>query len=672
MATRTIANGGGNWNTVGTWVEGAVPTSADDVVATSTSGNLTIDGASACRSINLTNYGTHTLTHNVNSTLSIGDGTAGPGNVALYFPSTITYTKGGGGSSALAFVSTSATQQTIDLGGATNGSVTFDGAGGSWKLLSGLTGWTGVSAVLTLTAGSLDTNGQTITMGYFVGSGSSTRSLTLGTSNLSFGHTGFRVWDFRTTTNLTLSASSSTIELTGASPTFDGDGGSYGTLMLTGSGTSTLISGHTFVNLTRSNAAACSLVLPAGKTTTITGTFQASGTSGKVVTITSSSAGSAATLSKSSGVVSCDYLSLKDSTAGGGAGWYAGRNSTDVSGNSGWAFVDCISRSAALGSSATVAATGQKVTVTVVERAAAVGATAAIAVVGFEELARSAALAATATVATAGHAIIERSGALTATSAVSVSATEAIARSVTLTATSGIATDFDRGLIRGAALVATTSVSAAGEVSGIVERGASVTATAQIASAPQREIVRSVALASAASVAASSRRELHRSATLTATTQVTVVSGGAAVERLAAISSASSIVTAGGIIVGRSAALSAQADATVQAFGRELARRVQIGATGALSVAGEATVGRASALDAVSAVAVQSFARDLLRSAGIDATTTIAASAVNAGPETPAALTITTSATGTALTSSAVGVGVATDAVEIELTTTSH
>lgn len=50
------------------------------------------------------------------------------------------------------------------------------------------------------------------------------------------------------------------------------------------------------------------------------------------------SAGGQATLSKSSGIVSCDYLSLKDSVATGGATWYAGSHSTNVSGNSGWIF----------------------------------------------------------------------------------------------------------------------------------------------------------------------------------------------------------------------------------------------------------------------------------------------------------------------------------------------
>lgn len=69
MPQRTIANGGGNWNSTATWVEGAVPTSADFVVATATSGQLTINVAAACQYLNLNLY-TNTLT--MNNTLTIG------------------------------------------------------------------------------------------------------------------------------------------------------------------------------------------------------------------------------------------------------------------------------------------------------------------------------------------------------------------------------------------------------------------------------------------------------------------------------------------------------------------------------------------------------------------------------------------------------------------------
>lgn len=62
MATRTISNAGGNWNSTSTWVEGIIPTASDDVVATSTSGPLSSNSVTnSCLSLDLTNY-TFTLT----------------------------------------------------------------------------------------------------------------------------------------------------------------------------------------------------------------------------------------------------------------------------------------------------------------------------------------------------------------------------------------------------------------------------------------------------------------------------------------------------------------------------------------------------------------------------------------------------------------------------------
>lgn len=74
MAIRTISNTGGNYNATASWVEGIVPTSADDVVATATSGQLTVNVASAASTFNFTNY-TNTLTMNALWTVS-GTGTS--------------------------------------------------------------------------------------------------------------------------------------------------------------------------------------------------------------------------------------------------------------------------------------------------------------------------------------------------------------------------------------------------------------------------------------------------------------------------------------------------------------------------------------------------------------------------------------------------------------------
>ena len=74
----------------------------------------------------------------------------------------------------------------------------------------------------------------------------------------------------------------------------------------------------------------------AGTTTTFNN-FNLRGTAGNLITISSATAATH-TLSKASGTVSCDYLSITNSIATGGASWYAGANSTNVSGNTGWIF----------------------------------------------------------------------------------------------------------------------------------------------------------------------------------------------------------------------------------------------------------------------------------------------------------------------------------------------
>jgi hypothetical protein len=71
VATRTISIAGGNWNSVGTWDEGAFPVAGDAVVArgAGNSGNVTVNVASACASLVLTNY-TGTLTFDSTLTLT--------------------------------------------------------------------------------------------------------------------------------------------------------------------------------------------------------------------------------------------------------------------------------------------------------------------------------------------------------------------------------------------------------------------------------------------------------------------------------------------------------------------------------------------------------------------------------------------------------------------------
>jgi len=75
MPVRTISAAGGNWNSTSTWVGGVVPIANDDIVGTSTSGNLTVNiNTASIINVDLQNYlGTLTL----NNTLNIGTTVAG-------------------------------------------------------------------------------------------------------------------------------------------------------------------------------------------------------------------------------------------------------------------------------------------------------------------------------------------------------------------------------------------------------------------------------------------------------------------------------------------------------------------------------------------------------------------------------------------------------------------
>jgi len=77
--------------------------------------------------------------------------------------------------------------------------------------------------------------------------------------------------------------------------------------------------------------------LPSSTTTTITRYLNLVGAPINLITLNASTPTTAATISAAAGVlVDCNYLSLKDSTATGGAIFYEGVNSSVVSNVSGW------------------------------------------------------------------------------------------------------------------------------------------------------------------------------------------------------------------------------------------------------------------------------------------------------------------------------------------------
>jgi hypothetical protein len=143
-------------------------------------------------------------------------------------------------------------------------------------------------------------------------------------------------------TNLTTVAGTGTgtISMNNASAkSFNGGGATFNcTLNQGGAGALTITGSNTFSNITntRKSTSAASILFTAGTTNTFTN-WNASGEATRLLTIGSVTAASH-TLSKSSGTVSANYLSISRSTATGGAFWYAGANSTDGGNNTGWIF----------------------------------------------------------------------------------------------------------------------------------------------------------------------------------------------------------------------------------------------------------------------------------------------------------------------------------------------
>lgn len=251
----------------------------------------------------------------------------------LTISSNVTFTPG---ASVTTFASTSG-QSTITSNGNPLLDIpfTFNGVGGSWRLVGNLV--IGSTRAFTLTNGTFDANGYNVTIGSFA-LGGGTKTLTLGSGTWTVLGTS---WNANTNvTNLTVSASTGTISMTSASAkTFQGGGKTWPTLNQGGTGALTIQQSNTFTNITNTIQPS-TITFTAGTTQTV-GVFSVSGTAGNLITLNSSSAGSQATLSDSSGTNSISYTSIKDINATGGATWnaFVTNGNVDDGNNTGWDFL---------------------------------------------------------------------------------------------------------------------------------------------------------------------------------------------------------------------------------------------------------------------------------------------------------------------------------------------
>lgn len=285
-ATLYAKAAGGNWSAAGTWSNVSAgggdssgpPTSADNVIFELLSGNVTIDSAASARSLDTTSgTGTYggTLTHNAAITLTLGDGTAGAGNVAIKLNSGMTYTLGNTRTSAITFASTSGTQQTLEFGTKAHGDLTFSGAGSSYLFSSNTTA---TGALVTHTAGTVNTNAKTMSWLSVNTTGTTTRTWNQTNSYITFNGGGGSSWS-ASGSNLTLTTTGSTMEFISNVTMVAGTGYTYNAVIFSNSGQGTISGASTFATITRTAGATKAGSLMIGSNITVTGTLTLTGDS---------------------------------------------------------------------------------------------------------------------------------------------------------------------------------------------------------------------------------------------------------------------------------------------------------------------------------------------------------------------------------------------------------
>jgi hypothetical protein len=263
------------------------------------------------------------------------------GNLTLSTGMTLTASN-----SAMTFGATSGTQVITSNAKTMNFPITINGIGGAVQLADALL--MGTTRTLTHTNGTLDLNGKTLTVGTAYTTATGTKNLTFNAGTLVCPAAATTAFNNAVPTGFTTTAGTSTgkISMTAATAkTFVGGDSTYNCILSNdGAGALTISGSNTFTTIAN-GVQPTAFTFTAATTQAVTN-WTVSGTAGNLVTIISNTAGVPALLSKASGTVSSNYLSLKDSTALGGAAWYAGANSTNVSGNLGWIFSNAPSNAA--------------------------------------------------------------------------------------------------------------------------------------------------------------------------------------------------------------------------------------------------------------------------------------------------------------------------------------
>jgi hypothetical protein len=208
---------------------------------------------------------------------------------------------------------------------------------------------TGATKQINLNSGTLQTNNYSLTCGTFAYSNSTAKEFNLGTSVITIlGGSGTTGWVGSNSNTAYTSVTSSTIVFTTTGTAAfsggqgQGSGNQFGTITMSGLGGTLILGtsgGQTVARCTTLNNTVSPCTFTNSCTTAFTvDNFNVSGTAGNLVTLNSNVAGTRRTINQASGTVNAYYLNIQDSTADGGAVWYA-LNSTDAGNNTGWNFL---------------------------------------------------------------------------------------------------------------------------------------------------------------------------------------------------------------------------------------------------------------------------------------------------------------------------------------------
>lgn len=328
MANRYWVGGTASWDgTAGTkWAATSngpggqtVPTTADDVFFdASSTGTVTIAaGNTGAKSITCTGFagtiaGSAAITVAGSITLAAGQTYTHSGTVTITGTGTLT------------------------TAGKTFGILVVDGAGITVTLGDALN--VSTTRTITVTQGTFSTANYSVTAGSLASSNTNTRTITLGSSTLTLS-AGTPV-NFSTSTNLTFTAGTSQINLSGAAALLNGGGQTFYNVSFTStaSGTRTLSQTNTFNTLTLTAPASAGLVqLALTEVQTVTGTLTCAGaTAVRRCFVRSSTMGTVRTLTVNT--LSADDCDFRDITIAGSAAGSSPVRAGDCGGNTGITF----------------------------------------------------------------------------------------------------------------------------------------------------------------------------------------------------------------------------------------------------------------------------------------------------------------------------------------------